>query len=298
MSTPAAAATVRLDTDTHRRLHERMRAASAALRLPLRSSHWRGLSGSLPGQGTGSSIDFHDQRAYVPGDDPRHINWLATARTGTPTMKLFRQEVTPRVDLLVDLSSSMFLTKEKAERVWELVYFCIESTLRLGGAPRIHLLTHEAREQPLESALGHAWEVPDLLALDLPQVLSRLPLRQGALRILVSDLLSPTPPEAALAILRAGQGRPLLLAPFCAAEAAPDWSGNIDFEDCESGTRSRRRVETDLRLRYLQAYETHFQCWRDQTARHSAVLARVPAELPFMDAMQHDALRAGAVELA
>lgn len=281
----------------HSLIHERMRAATAALRLPLRAGRWLGSAGSVLGQGTGSSIDFQDQRAYMPGDDPRHINWQATARTGHTTMKLFRQEVTPRVDLLLDHSSSMFLTPAKAERVWELVYFCLESVLRLGGSLRIHLLGDDVQEQPLPSALGHAWPESAPTRCDLPAALARAPLRQGSLRLLLSDLLSPAPPEAVLPALAASQGRPILFAPWCESEAEPDWTGNIDFEDCETGARSRRHVTPEMRERYRQAYQTHFQLWRHQAARHRAPLARVPAAGDFLAAMQSEALTVGAVEM-
>ncbi|MEJ6642028.1 MAG: DUF58 domain-containing protein [Akkermansiaceae bacterium] len=39
----------------------------------------------------GSALYFQDHRAYSPGDDPRHINWQAYARTGQYTMKLYRE---------------------------------------------------------------------------------------------------------------------------------------------------------------------------------------------------------------
>lgn len=281
----------------HYSLHEAMRAVTGTLRLPLRGGHWRGAGGTVLGQGTGSSIDFQDQRAYAPGDDPRHINWQATARTGLTTMKLFRQEVTPRVDLLLDLSASMFLTPAKSQRVWELVYFCIESSLRLGGALRIHLLGQRAAEQPVQSALVHAWPDSSPAALDLPAALGGTALRQGSLRILLSDLLSPSPPESVLPALTAAQGRTLILAPAAVEEAAPDWDGNIDFEDCETASRSRRRVTPELKSRYQRSYHTHFQLWRDQAARHRALFARIPAESSFLESMQAEALPAGAVEL-
>jgi uncharacterized protein (DUF58 family) len=274
-----------------------MRAATGVLRLPLRSGQWRGATGSVLGQGTGSSIDFQDQRAYVPGDDPRHINWQATARTGNPTMKLFRQEVTPRVDLLLDLSASMFLTPAKTERTWELVYFCIESALRLGGALRIHLLGQTLQEQPVQTALAYAWPSSDGVTTDLPTALSQVPFRQGSLRLLISDLLSDSPPERALPALTAAQGRPILFVPFCQEEASPDWEGNIEFEDSETLQRSHRRVTPDLRQRYARAYQTHFQLWHDQATRHRAPLARLPAEIPFLEAMQAEALPTGAVEV-
>src|SRR5688500_12485814 len=95
-------------------IHVRMKAVAGMARLPLRSGHWSGVAGSVLGQGTGNSIDFQDQRPYLAGDDPRHINWQAYARTGAYTMKLYRQEVTPRVDVLFDASASMFLTEAKA----------------------------------------------------------------------------------------------------------------------------------------------------------------------------------------
>src|SRR5687767_2026320 len=58
-------------------IHGRMKALAAVARLPLRRGQWSGVTGSVLGQGTGSSIDFQDHRPYLPGDDPRHINWQA-----------------------------------------------------------------------------------------------------------------------------------------------------------------------------------------------------------------------------
>lgn len=53
--------------------------AAELFSLPLgRASHPG--PGNGPGQSTGSSIDFHDHRSCLPGDDPRHIDWAASAR--------------------------------------------------------------------------------------------------------------------------------------------------------------------------------------------------------------------------
>ena len=66
-----------------------------AVKLPLLRKIWRGASGDFAGAGTGNSMEFQDHRAYQAGDDPRHLNWQAYARTGQFTMKVFRQEVRP-----------------------------------------------------------------------------------------------------------------------------------------------------------------------------------------------------------
>ncbi|MEI7928161.1 MAG: DUF58 domain-containing protein [Verrucomicrobiales bacterium] len=106
--------------DDLQRSHSRALAAAGRLRLPLRSKVWRGQAGDFNGSGTGSSLDFQDHRTYVPGDDPRHLNWQAYARTGHYTMKLFREEVRPVVDLIFDASESMFFDPAKAARSAEL----------------------------------------------------------------------------------------------------------------------------------------------------------------------------------
>src|SRR5690606_38681434 len=105
------------------RCHSHALAAAARHRLPLRSRVWKGHAGEFQGAGVGSSLDFQDHRSYVPGDDPRHINWQAYARTGQYTMKLYREEVRPLVDVVLDASDSMFFEPAKAARTAELFYF-------------------------------------------------------------------------------------------------------------------------------------------------------------------------------
>src|SRR5690606_30466315 len=116
------------------RVNEKMSLAARQLRLPLSGRLWRGQSGNWSGAGAGSSIDFQDHRTYLPGDDPRYINWQAYARTGNYSMKLYREEVSPNIDIVLDASGSMFFDPAKRERSWELLYFCRESALQSGSA--------------------------------------------------------------------------------------------------------------------------------------------------------------------
>jgi len=175
-------------------------------RLPLRSGQWSGVNGSVFGQGTGSSLDFQDQRPYVPGDDPRHINWQAYARNGSYTMKLYRQEVSPRVDLLLDVSPSMFLNEAKAQRVWELAYFAVESALQLGASLKVYAVGRTSREVPLEHVLGGPWSLDEEAGMNEGPELGRVPLRAGALRVLISDLLFPSAPELITTPLTTNRG--------------------------------------------------------------------------------------------
>lgn len=278
-------------------VRQRMKSVAQVVRLPLRSGQWSGVNGSVFGQGTGSSLDFQDQRPYVPGDDPRHINWQAYARNGSYTMKLYRQEVSPRVDLLLDVSPSMFLKAAKTQRVWELAYFAVESALQLGASLKVYAVGRTSHEVPLEHVLGGAWSLDEEAGMNEGPQLGRVPLRAGALRVLISDLLFPSAPELITTPLTTNRGRGILLAPFCAEEADPDWTGNIDFEDVETAHHEKRRVPTATRERYLFAYRRHFELWREPCLRQGIAMARVSAEADFVQALRAEAAKTGAVEM-
>lgn len=288
------------DIETLRGIHARMRRAAEHFRLPIKSRMWRGNVGNWMGMGIGSSIDFQDHRPYLPGDDPRYIDWLAYARSGLYTMKLYREEVSPRIDLLLDGSESMFFEPEKQLRSLELLYFCYESALRTDASLRGYLLCG-TRLKPLTPALldGYAWGWPDAAerrASRVPQ-LSRIPWRAGALRVFISDLLYPESPVEMLNVLTSRKGRGVIFAPFTRSESEPDWLGNLEFVDCESRASRIQRVEPDLLQRYAAAYRRHFDFWGEHCRKHDVLLARLDAAEELMSALHAEAYPAGAIEV-
>jgi len=281
--------------DERRGIAARMEVAAGRMRLPFRGRVWRGPGGSWQGAGSGSSIDFQDHRAYLPGDDPRHIDWAAYARSGHYTMKLYREEVSPAVELVLDVSDSMFLAAGKAVRVLELFYFSLASARQSGASVHCHLLRgDESARWPVEAALGGGgWD-----ALPWRKTGPVLSWRQGSLRVLISDLLFPGAPSAWLGALAASRGTGIIFSPFAAAEADPDWGGNIEFTDCESGRSRVQMVSPGLLDRYRAAWRRHFALWEEECRRHRVVMARVGEEADFLESMHREALPRGAVELA
>jgi uncharacterized protein (DUF58 family) len=55
----------------------------------------------------GQSVEFIDHRAYVPGDDPRHIDWKVLGRADRIVLKRFEEETNLRGHVLLDSSESM-----------------------------------------------------------------------------------------------------------------------------------------------------------------------------------------------
>ena len=62
--------------------------------------------------------------------------------------------------------------------------------------------------------------------------------------------------------------------------------------------RHQRRVEPSILKRYRAAYLRHFELWKSAAVKHGVLLARIPAEPAFQQAMQAEAIPFGAVELA
>jgi uncharacterized protein (DUF58 family) len=181
--------------------------ASCRLVLPRRARGAAG--GAVSGLATGSSLEFEDRRPYAAGDDPRHIDWSAYARTDQLQIRLYREEVTPRLELLVDVSRSMAIGEDKATRVRELTAAFAGLAVAGGLELRVFTLGDELRAIAPEAAslgeIGFEARTPLQVALD-----SALPrLRHGALRLLVSDFLSPH--DARNLVLPLARGGPAAL---------------------------------------------------------------------------------------
>lgn len=55
----------------------------------------------------GASVEFAEHRQYYPGDEIRHIDWRAVAKTERYYVKEFEEETNLRLHLVVDASGSM-----------------------------------------------------------------------------------------------------------------------------------------------------------------------------------------------
>lgn len=271
-------------------------AAAALLRLPWRRNSWRGPSGEWSGVGLGNSVDFQDHRPYSPGDDLRYVNWAAYARTDSLLLKVHRHEAVPAVDLVCDTSASMWLGEAKARRSAELMLFALESAERHAGAVRCHAVSGKTATLVEPAALRRgAW--PAAGASGEAPALDLVPWRAEALRVLVSDLLFPPAAGAAWTRRLGGaRGLGLVLVPWSGEEAAPEWEGRVDFEDCETAGRREQRVDADLLVRYRAAYARHVAGWREACRRAGVLMARVPAEPELIEALNAEALPAGVIE--
>lgn len=292
-----------LEIDALNALAARARAYAELFTLPLKDRNWRGSSGDYAGAGVGSSLDFQDHRSYVPGDDPRHINWQAYARTGHYSLKLYREEVRPLVEIILDVSGSMFATPDKASRAIELFYFAFASSERSGASTSLFLIKGD-HWQVIEgqAVFSHRWQetalrLPSTTASAEPN-LSALPFRTRSLRVFISDLLFPVSPENTIRGLTRNFGKTVTLCPYSKSEDDPGWMGNYEFIDTENDGKHQRRIDPAILRRYNAAYKDHFARWKASSIRAQSPLARIPSEPGFEAALKLEAIPSGAINLA
>ncbi|MEM4867021.1 MAG: DUF58 domain-containing protein, partial [Sulfolobales archaeon] len=90
---------------------------SIAVRIPPKVSlapvaKWYGIVRSSIGSRTlspGLGVEYHSTREYRPEDEPRHIDWKATARLGKLHVKVFEVETPLRVVIILDAQKYTFI---------------------------------------------------------------------------------------------------------------------------------------------------------------------------------------------
>ncbi len=89
----------------------------------------QGRAGEQLSSQTGSGSDFAEVRPYQQGDEPRQIDWRATARSQTPLLRTFYSELSQPLCLLIDRRSAMrFATRGRLK-----VTQALRMALWLGG---------------------------------------------------------------------------------------------------------------------------------------------------------------------
>lgn len=108
----------------------------------------------------GRGMDFHDVRAYAPGDEVRAIDWNVSARTGHLHVKRFVEERELTVMVLCDLSGSTDFgsgKRTKAEVAAEIAALLAFSAVQNGDRVGLCLFTDEVeRFVPPRKGRRHA----------------------------------------------------------------------------------------------------------------------------------------------
>jgi uncharacterized protein (DUF58 family) len=220
-----------------------------------------GVSGATLSQRAGSSLEFKDHRAYEPGDDLRHIDWNAYARTDQLTIKLFREEVTPHIDVVLDGSRSMDLEDSpKAGAAVALSAFFAAAASRAGYSHSAWLLGDGCQPIANGNRSPATW---DGIAFDhTGEPGQRLPpWRPRGTRVLVSDLLWLGDPLLTLRPFAERSAVTVVIQLLAQADAEPPEGQSLRMVDAETGQIREIHVDALAARRYCDALTRHQENW-------------------------------------
>jgi uncharacterized protein (DUF58 family) len=201
------------------------RAEARRLGLAMRGRVLATRAGSHLSPFRGSGMDYDESRIYVPGDDPRSMDWRVTARAARAHVKVFREERERPFRLVVDQRAGMrFATRVAFKSVIAaraaalLGWAAVERGERVGG------LVFDER--------SHMEQRPT-------------PRRQGLLALLRAMSTTPAAPRrggcAGLAVaverlldLRIDGGIVFVISDFAGADGDDTWLQRL-VQHCEVG---------------------------------------------------------------
>ncbi|MFO0601263.1 MAG: DUF58 domain-containing protein [Myxococcaceae bacterium] len=251
-------------------------AVGCVLRLP-RVPH-RGKLGEVRASSVGSSLELHDFRQYSPGDDLRHIDWNAVARTGELYLRVRQDEVSPRVEVLVDGSASMGVTDAKAARTREIAAW-VCTLARRGGLDPVLIATGETVQKgagPTTRALLDNLQFNGREPFDV--ALRRAPpLSPCGLRVVISDFLFESPPEPFSERLARGAAGLMLVQVLDEEDLDPSGGAGARLTDAESGDHLERILTPHVIDQYLARLEAHVALWQGAARRVRATWAQASA---------------------
>ena len=253
-----------------------------------------GASGERPGEtpvrgrSQGSGVELESYKTYTPGDDIRHVDWIALGRLDQLLTKRFVAEREIAVHILIDASASMGAPKEDAKLAFALRFAVALAYIALnnsdsvrvavlrgsssGSGPRLdesRLFRHRGRFLELRPFVGAVQaEGASPLAAGVAAYLDRH--REKGLAFMVSDFLAEqTEVETALTHLRSRglESRAIHVLGREERDLA-GLRGRLRLRDVETGT-AREVVLSDAdRRRYRDAFDARSEALRHWCHRH------------------------------
>jgi uncharacterized protein (DUF58 family) len=235
-------------------------------------------AGGALGQRAGSSLEFRDYRDYQAGDDLRHVDWSAYARSDQLAIKLYREEVTPHADVIIDASRSMALEgSAKAAAALGLAALFAAAAGNAGFTHRAWLMGDAFEPVANGNAAPPLWQEIAFEHRGGPRS-APLVWRPRGTRFLVSDLLWPGDPLATLRPLADRAAAVVVIQALGAADADPPEGQSVRLVDSETDEVREVHVGPEQARRYREALARHRQNWHGACRQVGAVFCTVLAE--------------------
>ena len=251
-----------------------------ALELPRTVS--ASLAGAHLGRQAGASLEFRDHRDYQPGDDLRRIDWNAYARSDRLTVKLYREEISPHLDIIVDGSRSMAIESSAKARAALGLSAAFAVAAENAGYSHLAWLARDFIA-PIGNGANRPsqWQSFDFDFRGNPAdgfLRSPARFRSQGMRVLISDLLWLGEPLAVLQSLARGAASVVVAQILATVDTDPPERGRVRLVDSETEEQREIFIDDGAIRRYQDALARHQQNWRRACRQIGAVMVALTAE--------------------
>lgn len=256
----------------------------------------RGAGGEQGASGgrRGGRLEFRDYRAYVPGDDPRDLDWNLYLRLDRLVVKEYARDRNPEVWVLLDRSASMGREGGGKDRIAREVAGGAAYAALAAGAPVVVARITDAGPRVL-ARYRSPREVDALLALleglappsghEGLEGLMRLPPAgaRGRFTLLLSDLLVEPLPAAGMLAMARGPGGGAVLQVVGEEELHPRLPASCQVVDPEGGEPVPVPDPQALLGAYHTELEAHLEAVEHLATAHGLLHRIVRDGAPFED---------------
>lgn len=246
------------------------------------------LAGAHRSPQRGASSEFADHRAYIPGDDPKHIDWKVLGRTDRYYVRRYEDETNLRVYLVLDRSASMAYGSRDVTKfayachlAAALGYVVVKARDSVGlylHADRIDAIVPPSNTFLHLNNLSKVMQAADpgdttRIAATLHQIAASI--RKRALVVVISDLLDePDDVAMALSHFRKHHHDVILFQVLDPEEIDFTFRRGLLFEDMESGqemTADPLSLAADYRQVFGEFLDTYRQRCAELNVDHRIV---------------------------
>lgn len=240
----------------------------------------------------GSGLEFADHRNYSAGDDLRNIDWKVFARTEKLFLKLFEEEEDLYIYFLLDTSQSMQLGEPNKWSYGRRLTAAL-SYIGLSNLDRVSIIPFSSKlDGRLPPARGKAqiFKIFDFLngiepgeGTSLAEAFRTFVTqnKRRGVAVVISDFYDATGFEEGLNFLRYHKFEPLVIHLFDDRELNPDFRGDLQLVDCETGEVADITVTSAMKKEYIRAFEAWSEELEEYCVKRDILYFQAPIQIPF-----------------
>src|SRR5262245_43621805 len=242
----------------------------------------------------GSGLEFADYRAYVAGDDFRHLDWKAYLRLNRLILRLFDEEQDLPIYIFVDSSKSMdFGNPSKLDYARRVAAaLCYIGLANLDRVQIVSFAGNIAGELSSQRGKQQIFNVFRFLTNITPagETNSKSVFlawcsesRRRGLVVVISDFFDSSGFEGGLDVLRHFRHDVFAIHIASAEEAEPQLEGDLMLVDAEDRMRREITVTPTLLSAYRAEFERHCKAVENYCGKYQLGYVRTSTGLSFED---------------